>query len=127
MTTVTSRSRIGMLLRDWRQRRRLSQLDLSLKADVSARHLSFIETGRSAPSAQMILHLAEQLDVPLRERNQLLLAGGYAPAYGQHDLDEEVMSPVRQALERVLSGHQPYPALAVDRHWGMVAANTAVR
>src|SRR5687768_1368089 len=117
---------VGPLLRDWRQRRRMSQLDLSLEAGVSARHLSFVETGRSRPSAEMVLHLAEQLDVPLRERNQLLLAAGYAPVYGQHGLDEPEMGPVREALEQVLRGHEPYPAVVVDRHWGMVAANSAV-
>lgn len=114
-----------MLLRDWRQRRRLSQFDLALEAEVSPRHLSFIETGRSRPSAEMVLHLAEHLAVPLRDRNQLLLAAGYAPAYGQRDLDEPGMGPVREALDRVLAGHEPYPAVAVDRHWGLVAANDA--
>jgi transcriptional regulator with XRE-family HTH domain len=126
MPNVADGSRIGTLLREWRQRRRLSQLDLALEAGVSARHLSFVETGRSRPSAEMVLHLAEQLDVPLRDRNQLLLAAGYAPAYGQRDLDEPAMGPVREALDRVLAGHEPYPAVAVDRHWGMVAANAAV-
>ena len=126
MGDVVERSRVGPLLREWRRRRRLSQLDLSLEADVSARHLSFIETGRSRPSAEMVLHLAEHLDVPLRDRNQLLLAAGHAPAYGQHELDEPVMEPVRRALDQVLAGHEPYPAVAVDRHWGMVAGNRAV-
>jgi hypothetical protein len=93
---------------------------------VSSRHLSFVETGRSRPSAELVMHLAEQLDVPLRERNGLLLAAGYAPAYGQRDLAEPEMGPVREALDRVLAGHEPYPALVVDRHWGMVAANRAV-
>ena len=114
------------MLREWRQRRRMTQLDLALVADVSARHLSFIETGRSAPSADMVKHLAEQLDVPLRERNELLLAAGYAPAYGQRDLDEPEMGPVRDALDRVLAAHEPFPAVVVDRHWGMVAGNSAV-
>jgi transcriptional regulator with XRE-family HTH domain len=117
---------LGTLLRDWRQRRRLSQLALALEADVSARHLSFIETGRSRPSAEMVLHLAEQLDVPLRDRNQLLLAAGYAPAYGQRSLDAPELEPVRMALERVLEGHSPNPALVIDRHWGLVAANEGV-
>jgi transcriptional regulator with XRE-family HTH domain len=126
MPNVADRSRIGTLLREWRQRRRVSQLDLALEAGVSARHLSFIETGRSRPSAEMVLRLAEQLDVPLRDRNQLLLAAGYAPAYGERDLDEPAMGPVREALDRVLAGHEPYPAVAVDRHWGVVAANSAV-
>ena len=117
---------VGTLLRDWRQRRRMTQMDLALEADVSARHLSFIETGRSTPSADMVKHLAEQLDVPLRERNELLLAAGYAPAYGQRDIDEPEMGPVREALDRVLKGHEPFPAVVVDRHWGMVAANSAI-
>ena len=116
----------GTMLRDWRCRRRLSQLDLALAADVSARHLSFIETGRARPSADMVARLADHLDVPLRDRNQLLLAAGYAPVYGQRGLDEPEMGPVREALERVLQGHEPYPAVAVDRHWGMVAGNAAL-
>jgi transcriptional regulator with XRE-family HTH domain len=123
---VAARPAIGALLRDWRQRRRMTQMDLALEADVSARHLSFIETGRSTPSADMVKHLAEQLDVPLRERNELLLAAGYAPAYGQRDLDEPEMGPVREALDRVLKGHEPFPAVVVDRHWGMVAGNSAI-
>ena len=123
---TASPPRVGALLRDWRLRRRLSQLDLSLEAGVSARHLSFVETGRSRPSPEMVLHLADQLDVPLRDRNQLLLAAGYAPVYGQRGLDEPEMGPVREALEQVLAGHDPYPAVVVDRHWGLVAGNRAV-
>ena len=119
-------SRVGALLREWRRRRRLSQLDLALEAGVSARHLSFVETGRSRPSADMVLHLAEQLDVPLRDRNALLLAGGYAPVFGQRGLEEPEMEGVRATLELVLRGHEPYPAVVVDRHWGMVAGNRAV-
>ena len=126
MSYVAARPAVGALLRDWRQRRRMTQMDLALEADVSARHLSFIETGRSTPSADMVKHLAEQLDVPLRERNELLLAAGYAPAYGQRDLDEPEMGPVREALDRVLKGHEPFPAVVVDRHWGMVAGNSAI-
>ncbi len=127
MTTVAAPpSRVGTLLRDWRHRRRLSQLDLALEAGISARHLSFVETGRSRPSADMVLHLAEELDVPLRDRNALLLAAGYAPVYGQRGLDEPEMGPVREALDLVLRGHDPYPAVVVDRHWGMVAGNAAV-
>lgn len=118
--------RVGALLREWRRRRRLSQLDLALDAGVSARHLSFVETGRSRPSAEMVLHLAQHLDVPLRDRNQLLLAAGYAPVFGQRGLDEPEMGPVRDALELVLRGHEPYPAVVVDRHWGMVAGNSAI-
>jgi transcriptional regulator with XRE-family HTH domain len=126
MTEVTALPTVGALLREWRQRRRLSQLDLALEAGVSARHLSFVETGRARPSAEMILHLADQLDVPLRERNQLLLSGGYAPAFAQRDLDAPEMGPVREAIEELLRGHEPYPAVVVDRHWGMVAGNRAV-
>ena len=126
MSDVRERTGVGPLLREWRLRRRLSQLDLALEADVSARHLSFIETGRARPSAEMVVHLAEQLDVPLRDRNQLLLAAGFAPAYGQRGLDEPEMGPVRDAIERVLEGHDPYPAVVVDRHWGMVAGNRAI-
>jgi len=126
MTDVTARPPVGMLLRDWRQRRRLSQLDLALEAGVSTRHLSFVETGRSRPSPEMVLHLADQLEVPLRDRNQLLLAAGYAPRYAERGLDEPEMAPVREALELVLRGHEPYPAVVVDRGWSMVAANPAV-
>ena len=114
---------VGTLLRDWRQRRRLSQMDLSNEAEVSARHLSFVETGRSKPSRELLLHLAEHLDVPLRERNTLLLAAGYAPTYRQSMLGTEEMAPVRDALEKILSGHEPYPAVVVDRHWDLVSAN----
>lgn len=119
-------TQVGPLLRDWRRRRRLSQLDLALEAGVSARHVSFVETGRSRPSAEMVVHLAEQLDVPLRERNRLLLAAGYAPRYGERDLDDPEMEPVRSALQRVLDAHAPYPAVVVDRAWEMVAANASV-
>jgi transcriptional regulator with XRE-family HTH domain len=126
MSYVAARPAVGALLRDWRQRRRMTQMDLALEAGVSARHLSFVETGRSVPSADMVKHLAEQLDIPLRERNELLLAAGYAPAYGQRDLDEPEMGPVREALDRVLAGHEPFPAVVVDRHWGMVAGNRAI-
>jgi transcriptional regulator with XRE-family HTH domain len=126
MNRVIDRPAVGALLREWRTRRHLSQLDLALDAGVSTRHLSFVETGRSRPSAGLDMHLAEHLDVPLRERNGLLLAAGYAPAYGQRDLEAPEMGPVREALDRVLAGHEPYPALVVDRHWGMVAANSAI-
>jgi transcriptional regulator with XRE-family HTH domain len=127
-SVVTARrdgSPVGALLREWRRRRRLSQLDLALGADVSARHLSFVETGRSRPSRELLLHLAEHLDVPLRERNALLLAAGYAPVHGQRSLDDEAMAPVREALDKVLAGHEPYPAVVVDRHWDLVSANGA--
>src|SRR4051794_32136453 len=126
MTNVADRPRVGTLLRDWRQRRRMSQLDLALEAGVSARHVSFVETGRSRPSAEMVAHLAEPLDVPLRDRNALLPAAGYAPAYAQRGLDEPEMGPVRDAIDRVLRGHEPFPAIVVDRHWGLIAANRAV-
>jgi transcriptional regulator with XRE-family HTH domain len=119
-------NRVGTLLRDWRQRRRLSQLDLALEAGVSTRHLSFVETGRSKPSPAMVLHLADQLQVPLRERNQLLLAAGYAPQYGARSLDDPDMAQIRDALGRVLTGHEPYPALAIDRGWNLVASNAAL-
>jgi transcriptional regulator with XRE-family HTH domain len=117
---------VGQLLREWRERRRISQLDLSIQADISARHLSFVETGRSRPTSGMILRLSEQLDVPLRERNALLLAGGYAPAYPEHSLDEPEMTRLRAALRQILSGHEPYPALVVNRWWEMLDGNAAV-
>jgi transcriptional regulator with XRE-family HTH domain len=125
MTTAAG-PRVGPLLRDWRARRRLSQLELALEAGVSARHLSFVETGRARPSAGMVLNLAERLEVPLRERNRLLLAAGHAPVYEQHQLDDPEMAPVREALELILAGHEPYPALVVDGAWEMLAANRAV-
>jgi transcriptional regulator with XRE-family HTH domain len=115
--------RVGDLLREWRQRRHLSQLDLALEAGVSARHLSFVETGRSKPTSDMILRLAEHLDIPLRETNKLLLAGGYAPAYPEHALGEPELDSVKQALSRVLKAHEPYPAAIVNRHWELVDAN----
>src|SRR5262245_27319495 len=114
------------MLREWRHRRRLSQLELALDSGVSTRHLSFVETGRSRPSAEMVLHLAERLDVPLRDRNQLLLAAGFAPEFAQRELDAPELGPVRDAIDQVLHGHEPYPALVVDRHWGLVAANRPV-
>ena len=120
--TISS-SGFGELLRRWRERRRLSQLDLATDAEISTRHLSFIETGRARPSREMVLHLAEQLDVPLRDRNALLLAGGFAPTYRETDLGAPEMEPVREALDRLLDAHEPYPALVVDRHWNLVAAN----
>jgi transcriptional regulator with XRE-family HTH domain len=116
----------GTLLRDWRRRRRLSQLDLALEAGVSARHLSFLETGRSRPSREMVLHLSEQLDVPLRDRNQLLLAAGFAPAYAERGLEAPDMAAVREALDRILKGHEPYPAVIVDRWWDLAGANAGV-
>lgn len=116
----------GALLRVWRQRRRRSQLDLALDAEVSQRHLSFVESGRASPSREMVLRLAECLDVPLRGRNALLLAAGYAPLYAERPLDDPAMRPARAAVEAILRAHAPHPALAVDRHWHLVAANAAV-
>jgi transcriptional regulator with XRE-family HTH domain len=126
VVTSQAEPRVGALLRDWRQRRRLSQLDLALEAGVSARHLSFVETGRSRPSPEMVLQLAERLDVPFREQNRLMLAAGYAPVHVEHRLDDPEMEPVRAALDKVLAGHDPYPAAVVDREWEMVAANRGV-
>ncbi|MEV6414118.1 helix-turn-helix transcriptional regulator [Kribbella sp. NPDC051718] len=117
---------VGELLRQWRHRRQLSQLDLAIAADVSARHVSLVETGKSQPSAEMVLRLAEQLDVPLRERNVLLLAAGFAPRYAESPLDSIALSAARTAVERVLHAHEPYPALAFDRHWDIVMTNRAV-
>lgn len=124
MTATADRSApLGELLRDWRRRRRMSQLDLALEAGVSARHLSFLETGRSQPSRDMVLRLAEELEVPLRDRNRLLLAAGFAPAYGERPLEAPEMEPVRRAVAQVLTGHEPFPAAVVDRWWNLVAAN----
>jgi transcriptional regulator with XRE-family HTH domain len=123
--SVTARP-VGEYLREWRQRRRMSQLDLALEAEISSRHLSFIETGRARPSRDMILHLCERLTVPLRERNVFLLAAGYAPVFPKRPLDDPALGRARNAVELVLTGHEPYPALAVDRHWNLVTANRAV-
>ncbi|MEV0724475.1 helix-turn-helix transcriptional regulator [Micromonospora purpureochromogenes] len=117
---------VGLLLRQWRHRRRLSQLALAIEAEVSARHLSFVETGRSTPSRELLLRLAEQLDVPLRERNTLLLAAGYAPVYSHAPLGSPELSRVLDAVHRVLRAHEPYPAVAVDRRWDLVAGNAAL-
>ncbi|TKT72510.1 helix-turn-helix domain-containing protein [Afipia massiliensis] len=116
----------GDHLREWRQRRHLSQLDLAGDAEISARHLSFVETGRAAPSRDMVLRLAERLDVPLRERNVLLVAAGFAPAFPNRSLDDPALAAARQAVETVLKAHEPYPALAVDRHWNLVSANAMI-
>jgi len=115
---------IGEQLRDWRQRRRLSQLDLALDAEISTRHLSFVETGRAQPSRGMILRLAAELEVPLRERNAMLLAAGYAPVFADRPLDDRNLSVARAAIDTLLAAHDPFPALAVDRHWNLVTANT---
>lgn len=117
---------IGPLIRDWRQQRRLSQLELALEAEISQKHLSFVESGRSQPSRDMVLLLAEHLGVPLRERNTLLLAAGYAPVYLERALEDPAMQAAKAAIDLVLTGHEPYPALAVDRHWTLLAANAAV-
>jgi len=124
--TATTLSPVGELLRSWRGRRRLSQLDLAVAAEVSQRHLSFIESGRSAPSRKMVLRLAEHLEVPLRERNALLAAAGFAAVYRERALDDAALAPARRAVELLLTGHEPHPALAVDRHWNLVFANRAV-
>jgi transcriptional regulator with XRE-family HTH domain len=121
-----SHAGVGVLLREWRQRRRLSQLELACAADISTRHLSYVETGRSRPSRTFVLHVAEHLDVPLRGRNDLLLAAGYAPVYGETDLDAPDMAPVRSALDLVLGHHEPFPAVVVDRGWDLVRANAGV-
>src|SRR6184192_3611582 len=126
MSVAAPLTGVGGLLRDWRQRRRLSQLDLAVEAEVSTRHLSFVETGRSKPSRELVIHLAEHLEVPLRERNALLMAAGYAPVYRETPLDGEAMAPVREALDTILAGHEPYPAVIVDRRWTLVSANAAL-
>jgi transcriptional regulator with XRE-family HTH domain len=118
--------RVGELLRWWRLRRNLSQQALANGSAVSTRYLSFIETGRARPSRDMVMHLAERLQVPLRDRNNLLFAAGYAPTYRERPLGSAEMAPVRRALDRFLGAHEPYPALIVDRHWNIVAANGAV-
>ncbi len=117
---------VGDHLREWRQRRHLSQLDLAGEAEISARHLSFVETGRAAPSREMVLKLAERLNVPLRERNLLLVAAGYAPAFPQRALDDPALKAAREAINLVLKAHEPNPALAYDRHWNLVSANRMV-
>lgn len=114
-------------MRTWRRRRALSQLDLASDADISQRHLSFVESGRSLPSREMLLRLAEQLEIPLRERNTLLIAGGYAPVYRERDFSDPEIAAARHVVELILRGHEPYPALAVDRHWTLLAANQAVK
>lgn len=123
---LNAEASVGDQLRGWRQLRRMSQLDLSLEAEISTRHLSFIESGRSRPSREMVLRLAERLDVPLRARNALLLAAGHAPAYAERTLDDPALAPAKRAIDSILRGHEPFPALAVDRHWTLVAANAAI-
>lgn len=123
MSVVAPPRGAGGLLREWRHRRHLSQLDLAVEAEVSTRHLSFVESGRSKPSRELLLHLAEHLEVPVRDRNALLLAAGYAPAYPETPLDDQAMAPVRTALDTILAGHEPFPAVIFDRRWDIVLAN----
>lgn len=125
-TDRTAPAHVGEHLRQWRQRRHLSQLDLAGDAEISARHLSFVETGRAAPSRDMVLKLAERLEVPLRERNVLLVAAGFAPAFPQRSLDDPALKSARAAIDLVLRAHEPNPALAYDRHWNLVSANRMV-
>lgn len=122
----TSDQPVGNLLREWRQRRRMSQLDLALEAGISARHVSFLETGRSTPSREMVLHLAEELEVPLRDRNNLLVAAGYAPVFRERTLQDPTLDVARKAIDLVLEAQKPYPAFAIDRHWTIVASNRAI-
>jgi len=117
---------VGAMLREWRQRRHLSQLDLASEAEISTRHLSFLETGRALPSRDMVLHLSERLEVPLRERNVLLVAAGYAPVFRERSLADPELQAARAAMELVLQAHAPNPAIAIDRHWTRVAANRSV-
>ena len=123
MGTATA---VGDHLRDWRQRRRMSQLDLALEAEISTRHLSFVETGRAQPSRDMLLRLADQLEIPLRERNVILVAGGFAPVFPQRSLDDPALAAARRTVDLILTGHEPHPALAVDRQWNLVSANRMV-
>lgn len=118
---------IGPVLKEWRRRRRISQLDLALSADISSRHMSFIETGRSRPSREVILKLAEGLDLNLRNRNALLMAGGFAPTHAERRFDDPELAPARAIVQRILDAHMPFPALAVDRHWNLVASNGSVK
>ncbi|MFD4586648.1 helix-turn-helix domain-containing protein [Streptomyces sp. NPDC058423] len=126
MTTVAPDTGVGPLLRGWREQRRLSQLELALRAGSSARHISFVETGRSRPSEEMVLRLAEQLDVPVRDRNALLLAAGYAPRFARTPLDDPAMDALRAGVEQLLRGYEPYPALVVDGTYTVVAANRGI-
>ena len=125
--TAATPETIGSLLKQWRSRRRLSQLDLALDVGVSPRHLSFVETGRSRPSPELLTSLATRLEVPLRERNRLLLAAGYAPRYAERKLDADAMQQVRGALERLIAAHDPYPGVVLDRQWNVLLANRAAQ
>lgn len=117
---------VGNLLREWRQRRRLSQLDLACEAEISTRHLSFLETGRSTPSREMVMRLAEQLDIPMRERNVLLIAAGYAPVFSENTLNDPALDSARRAIDLMLEAQKPYPAFVIDRYWSIVASNGAL-
>jgi transcriptional regulator with XRE-family HTH domain len=121
-----SQLQIGSQIREWRRRRRMSQLDLALDTDVSARHLSFLETGRSRPSRDLVLRLAERLEVPIRERNQLLVSAGFAPVFPERSLSDAAFAAARRAMDSLLKAQEPYPALAVDRHWTLLQANAAI-
>lgn len=127
MATVSQQPTVGTLLRAWRERRRLSQLELALDCGVSTRHLSFVETGKSRPGRETLLRILEHLDVPFREQNRLLLAAGHAPAFPERTLDDPDLAPVRAALDVILARHEPYPAMAVDRLWNIVATNAPVQ
>ena len=123
----TDAEAVGTLLREWRQRRRLTQMDLALEAEISPRHLSFVETGRAQPSREMLLHLSEELEVPLRERNRLLVSAGFAPMYAERRLDDAALAAARAAIDVVLAAQKPYPAFALDRHWNIAASNSALQ
>jgi len=125
-TAATSTKGVGPLLRGWREQRRVSQLELALRAGSSARHISFVETGRSRPSEEMVLRLAEHLDVPVRDRNALLLAAGYAPRYPETPLDDPALDALREGVERLIQGYEPYPAFVVDATYNVVAANRGI-
>ena len=127
LSTASAQASIGPALRGWRERRRLSQLELALDAGISSRHLSFVETGRSKPGRELLIRILEQLDVPFREQNRLLLASGHAPAFPERPFEDPDLLPVREALDQVLTGHEPYPAVVVDRSWNLVALNSAMR
>jgi transcriptional regulator with XRE-family HTH domain len=123
MATANSNVEVGQVLREWRERRRLTQLELGLESGISTRHLSFVETGRSKPGRELLLRVADQLQIPLRERNHLLLAAGHAPEFPERPLEDPELAPVREALDRILAVHEPYPAVVFDRGWNLVATN----
>jgi transcriptional regulator with XRE-family HTH domain len=125
LATYPAQRPVGDLLREWRRHRHLSQLDLASNAEISTRHLSFVESGRAQPSREMILHLAHYLDIPLRERNALLVAAGFAPAFNERPLTDAALDSARQLIDRLLEGFEPYPALTIDRHWQLVSCNSA--